>query len=449
MGKLFGTDGIRGVANAHPMDVETAVSAGRAIARYFGAGIKNGRNGTICIGQDTRLSGDMIAQAVSAGICSAGMNVSLLGIVPTPAVAYLTHASGAAAGVVISASHNPFEDNGIKLFNSGGYKLNDKEEDEIEGLMEFGSGHTISPKKIGRVVSTESVNSKYLAFLQAAVPGLEMAGLKVVVDCSNGATFDVAPALFKKLGASLFPIHCEPNGTNINDQCGSQHPEKLAKEVVRLSADLGLAFDGDGDRLIAVDEMGVVLTGDQIMAICAKDLKNKGKLKNNKVVSTVMSNMGFLIAMKSLGIELFTTQVGDRYVMQEMVAQNAILGGEDSGHMIFRDCHTTGDGIMAALRLIGAIRSNGLPLSELSRVMTVFPQVLINVDVTSKPELESIPGIMDSIKAVESRLGDQGRVLVRYSGTQPKCRVMVEGPTSELTDLLCQQIVAAVEKNIG
>ncbi|MGD8835610.1 MAG: phosphoglucosamine mutase, partial [Desulfobacteraceae bacterium] len=361
-----------------------------------------------------------------------------------------SHASGAAAGVVISASHNPFEDNGIKLFNSNGYKLNDKEEDEIEGLMEIGSGHhTITSDQIGRVVSTQSASSKYLAFLQKAVPGLEVSGLKVVVDCSNGATFDVAPALFNGLGVTLFPIHCEPNGTNINDQCGSQHPERLAKEVVRLSADLGLAFDGDGDRLIAVDEKGVVLTGDQIMAICAKDLKNKGNLKNNKVVSTVMSNMGFLIAMKSLGIELFTTQVGDRYVMQEMVARDAILGGEDSGHMIFRDCHTTGDGIMAALRLMDAIQSSGLPLSELSKVMTVFPQVLINVDVTSKPELESIPEIMDSIKAVESRLGDQGRVLVRYSGTQLKCRVMVEGPTPELTDQLCRQIVAAVEKNIG
>ncbi len=446
MGKLFGTDGIRGVANTHPMDVETAVSAGRAISQYFAKG--DGK-GVICIGQDTRLSGDMIAQAVSAGICSGGQDVSMLGIVPTPAVAFMTHATGAAAGVVISASHNPYEDNGIKLFNSNGYKLNDEEEDEIEQLMHNRGGRNITPEQIGHTMPADDVDVQYLNFLQTGVPNLKLKPLKIVVDCSNGATFSVAPALLRKMGAKVFPIYCSPNGTNINDGCGSQHPEKLAKEVEKQKADVGLAFDGDGDRLIAVDENGLVLTGDQIMAICAKDLQSKGKLKHNRVVTTVMSNMGLHIAMKSLGIELFTTPVGDRYVMQEMIARDAVLGGEDSGHMIFRDCHTTGDGIMAALRLMDAIQSSGRPLSELSRVMTVFPQVLINVDVTSKPELSSIPGIMDSIKAAETRLGDQGRVLVRYSGTQLKCRVMVEGPTLELTDRLCRDIVSTVEDNIG
>jgi phosphoglucosamine mutase len=444
MGNLFGTDGIRGVSNVYPMDVETAVAAGRAIAQYFG-----GNDGIICIGQDTRLSGDMIAQAVSAGICSAGMNVSLLGIVPTPAVAYLTHTTGAAAGVVISASHNPFEDNGIKLFNSNGYKLKDHEEEEVESLMAKGSGLNTTPAQIGHILSTEKAAERYQGFLQNGVPELTLKGLKIVVDCSNGATFEVAPDLLKRLGATVYPIFCEPNGTNINAQCGSQHPEELAREVVKKKAHLGLAFDGDGDRLIAVDEKGVVLTGDQIMAVCAKDLKNKGILKHNRVVSTVMSNMGFGIALGSLGIELFTTPVGDRYVMHEMITRDAVLGGEDSGHMIFRDCHTTGDGIMAALRLMDAVQSAGKPLSELSRVMTVFPQVLMNVDVTSKPDLDTMPEISAAIKSAEARLGDKGRVLVRYSGTQLKCRVMVEGPTKELTGQLCRKIVSIVQQKIG
>ena len=446
MGKLFGTDGIRGVANAYPMDVETAVSVGRAIAHYFGTAKE--RNGIICIGQDTRLSGDMIAQAVSAGICSAGMKVSLLGVVPTPAVAYLTHSTGALAGVVISASHNPFEDNGIKLFNSDGYKLEDKQEDEIENLMGSGSSKIVHGQ-IGHTRAAENANELYFEFLQGAVPGLNIEDLNLVVDCSNGATSHIAPELFRRLGAKVTPIFCTPNGTNINDGCGSQHPEKLSQRVVEHKADLGLAFDGDGDRLIAVDENGVVLTGDQIMAICARDLKIKGNLKHNKVVSTVMSNMGFHIAMKDLGIELFATQVGDRYVMQEMMARDAVLGGEDSGHMIFLDCHTTGDGIMAALHLMDAIQCADLPLSELSKVMAVFPQVLINVDVTSKPDLNTVPEIGSSIKAAQERLGDQGRVLVRYSGTQLKCRVMVEGPTLELTDDLCRQIAGVVKKSIG
>jgi phosphoglucosamine mutase len=447
MGKLFGTDGIRGVANVYPMDVETAVSAGRAIAQYF----RSDRNedGVICIGQDTRLSGDMITQAVSAGICSAGMNASLLGVVPTPAVAYLTHATGARAGVVISASHNPFEDNGIKLFNSNGYKLEDKEEDEIEALMEKGAGNHLAPMQIGHTMTTGDAGEQYLGFLKAGATELNIQDLKIVVDCSNGAASHIAPEIFRRLGATVWPIYCSPNGTNINDGCGSQHPEKLAHQVVENNADLGLAFDGDGDRLIAVDEKGGVLTGDQIMAICAKDLKNKGILKHNKVVSTVMSNMGFRIAMKALGVELFITQVGDRYVMQEMMAQDAVLGGEDSGHMIFLDRHTTGDGIMAALRLMDAIQSVDAPLSDLSNVMTVFPQVLINVDVQSKPDLSSIPEIREAIKVVESELGDQGRVLVRYSGTQLKCRVMVEGPTKKLTEQLCIKLVGVVKTELG
>lgn len=446
MGKLFGTDGIRGVANSYPVDVETSVAVGRAVARFFGS--QNNADGMVVIGQDTRLSGDMIAQAVSAGLCSAGLNVSMLGVVPTPAVAFLTRKTNALAGVVISASHNPYADNGIKLFNSNGYKLDDDIEEKIEGLI--GAKIDNAPTgQLGQIQPLDHANDQYLAFLKGVLPDLSMKGLKLVIDCSNGATYQIGPRLFQSMGADVVPLFCDPDGININDQCGSQHPETLAGQVVAQQADMGLAFDGDGDRLIAVDENGVVLTGDQIMAICAKDMQVKGRLKNNRVVTTVMSNMGFRIAMKEMGVELFTTQVGDRYVMHEMMAQEATLGGEDSGHMIFRDCHTTGDGIMAALRLIDAVQSAGSPMSELAKVMDVYPQVLINVDVQSKPELETKPEIMAAIEEVESRLGEQGRVLVRYSGTQPQCRVMVEGPTEDLTKQLCSKIAGVVKQQLS
>jgi len=450
MEKLFGTDGIRGVANAFPMDVETAVMAGRAVAHS--ARSDNDDKKLIVIGQDTRLSGDMIAQAVGAGVCSAGLNVSFLGVIPTPAVAYLAAQNGAAAGVVISASHNPFADNGIKVFDGHGYKLSDQAESQIEALMQKGPSETIfkaAPHGMGQIRSIKNPGTRYIDFLQNCVPQLALNGLTIALDCANGATFEVAPELFRRLGAKVIPISCSPNGININDHCGSQHPEAMARCVVENQADLGLAFDGDGDRLIAVDEAGSVLTGDQIMAVCAHDLKSKGCLTNNTVVSTVMSNMGFHQAMKKLGINLYATKVGDRYVMQEMVVRNAVLGGEDSGHMIFRDKHTTGDGILAALRLLDAMQTAARPLSQLSQIMTVFPQVLINVDVRSKPDLDSVPQIGEVIHKVETELGEQGRVLVRYSGTQPQCRVMVEGPTKERTMACSQQIAEVVRRVLG
>ncbi len=444
MGKLFGTDGIRGVANAYPLDVETAAAVGRAIAAYFGTR----SDGFIIIGQDTRLSGDMIAQAVSAGICSAGMDVALVGVMPTPAVAVLARQTDAVAGVVISASHNPFGDNGIKLFDGTGHKLNDSQEEAIEALIGKQPAG-ISPDEIGQCIALNDVHDRYLRFLKDGLDGVSLNGFKLVLDCSNGATYQVAPQLFESMGAEVISIYNIPNGTNINDNCGSQHPETLSKEVVARKADLGLAFDGDGDRLIAVDEKGAILTGDQVMAICAKDLQAKHKLNGNKVITTVMSNMGFRIAMKSLGINLYTTQVGDRYVMQEMVAQDAILGGEDSGHMIFRDRHTTGDGILAGGRLLDAVQKAGRPLSELSEIMSVYPQILINVDVQSKPDLATVPEISAAIEAVEAQLEDRGRVLVRYSGTQPQCRVMVEGPTEDQTRQFCEQIAAVVKQQLA
>lgn len=450
MGRLFGTDGIRGVANRYPMNVETAVSAGRAIGRYFKQRSKN--TNLILIGQDTRLSGDMIAKAVGAGICSSGVDVSMLSVIPTPAVACLTAQSEAIAGVVISASHNPFMDNGIKVFNSDGYKLTDAEELQIEEMILGNQPDvtaTIAANQIGRIRILNDPTERYKTFLMQAVSQLSLKGFSVVLDCANGATFKAAPEVFRRLGANVKSIFCSPNGTNINMQCGSQHPEKLAQVVVETAADLGLAFDGDGDRLIAVDEKGKKLSGDQIMAICAKDLKAKGVLQNNIVVSTIMSNLGFHKAAKELGIELFSTQVGDRYVMQELIVRKSILGGEDSGHIIFRDQHTTGDGIMAGLRLVDALVTAGKPLSELSKVMTLFPQKLMNVNVDKKPDLKSIPQIVHVIQKIEKELGDKGRVLVRYSGTQPQCRVMVEGPNEELTHIYCSEIADVIKKALN
>jgi phosphoglucosamine mutase len=425
------------------MDGPTAFAVGRAAALYFKS---TGKSGRIVIGKDTRVSGDMLAQSVASGICSAGLDVQHLGIVPTPAVAHATHSLGAAAGVVISASHNPYSDNGIKLFDSNGYKLPDPVEDQIEALLKPADldQSAIDPKQIGHIIDGASAKDHYLQFLLDNTSEQSMNKMTIVLDCANGATYQAAPELFQKLGAKVTALYCQPDGININHQCGSQHPETMAQTVVTQKADIGLAFDGDGDRLIAVDEKGQVLSGDQIMAICAKDMLQKGMLKNNIVVSTVMSNLGFGKALKDLGVDYYTTQVGDRYVMEKMISLDAVLGGEDSGHMIFRDTHTTGDGLMAALKLVDAMRSAGQKLSELSEIMTVYPQELINVDVGSKPALETIPEVAKAIARVETKLGTQGRVLVRYSGTQLKCRVMVEGPTASETSAYAQEIAQVV-----
>jgi phosphoglucosamine mutase len=451
LGELFGTDGIRGTANRYPLDCETALKAGRAIAAYFDVE-KQVPDGFI-IGRDTRISGNMIVSALAAGICSMGKDVYLTGVLPTPGVAYLTATNGYHAGVVISASHNPFYDNGIKLFNNEGYKLSDDTERSIEQLInDEGSLHIKSQtiQRVGRIRHVDNAETPYRRFLQGCLSrGTSLAGLKLVVDCSNGAASQIAPMLFEKLDATVCAIFCTPDGININHDCGSQHPGTLAKRVVAENADLGLAFDGDADRLIAVDEKGRVLSGDQVMAICAKDMKEKGQLPNPVVVTTVMSNMGFGAALKKMGIGHIKTQVGDRHVMEEMVKTGAVLGGEDSGHMIFLNHHTTGDGMLAALKLMQAMRSSGKLLSELATVMTVFPQCLINVDVKSKPKIDTIDEVVQAIQTVENELGASGRVLVRYSGTQPQCRVMVEGPTEKVTKSFCQQIAAKVAKALG
>jgi phosphoglucosamine mutase len=449
MGKLFGTDGIRGVANQYPMTPELAVTIGKAVAAIFKGGYKHSK---IVMGKDTRISGDMLEHALVSGICSMGVDAYLTGILPTPGVAFLTSSTGANAGIVISASHNPYYDNGIKIFKNNGYKLSDEEEDEIEQFV-FNKSMASSPKSvqhIGRVYNLEDAGCTYGNFLKCTVPeNHNFKDLKIVIDCSNGATFEVAPSIFTELGAKVKTLYNNPDGKNINDNCGSQHPENLKKSVVKNGADIGFAFDGDGDRLIAVDEKGAVATGDQILAVCAKSMKQKGLLKGNQVVSTIMSNIGLGQALKEMGIKHLTAKVGDRYVMEKMVSSGAILGGEDSGHMIFLNYHTTGDGILAAIRLIEAMKDESKPISELFKIMTVFPQVLMNVDVMHKPDLKSVAGIADAIKSVESVLGKKGRVVVRYSGTQPICRVMVEGPTVNETRKYCKQLADIIKTTLG
>jgi phosphoglucosamine mutase len=448
--KLFGTDGIRGVANTHPMTPELVLSVGRALSRVLGGGTEQPR---FVIGQDTRISGDMLAHALVAGISSSGAQAELLGVLPTPGIAFMTRATGANGGIVISASHNPYQDNGIKIFSAQGCKLPDDTEAEIERIVlsgeSFYAGSSIC--ETGRVSGVADAAERYSDFLKTCGPGRPgpFANIHVVLDCANGATYQVAPRVFSEFGAAVETINAHPNGKNINANCGSQHPEALCRKVVAQGAHLGLAFDGDGDRLIAVDETGDVLSGDRILAICARQLQKKGHLAHNTVVSTVMSNIGLGEALKVLGIRHVQAQVGDRYVMQAMQSTGAVLGGEDSGHMIFAAHQTTGDGILSAIKLVEALIDESAPLSRLKEIMRVFPQVLINVAVRSKPVIETVPEIASAVQEVENALAGKGRVLVRYSGTQPMCRVMVEGPTQEKTEQFCRMISDAIEKVLG
>ena len=450
MGRMFGTDGVRGIANVHPMTAEMALEIGRATAYVCKKHPK--RRHTIVIGKDTRVSGYMLESALTAGICSMGVDVLLIGPLSTPGIAFITRSMRADAGLVVSASHNPYQDNGIKIFSHEGFKLPDAEENEIEDLITTGRIKDIRPTadEIGKARRIDDAGGRYIVFCKNTFPENQtLEGMKIVLDCANGATYKVAPTIFYELGASVHAIHCEPDGININAHCGSQHTEDLAAKVLESGADIGLAFDGDGDRLIAVDENGTRLTGDHLMAICAKMYKELGLLKNNLIISTVMSNFGFFTAMKKLGIQEGVSQVGDRYVLEMMQGKGAILGGEESGHIICLNHHTSGDGIIAALQLLWAMRLYGQPLSELSQIMTLSPQKIANVIVANKPPLEDIPMLQEAIRMAEMELGDKGRVLIRYSGTQSMCRVMVEGPTQEMTDRLTDSLAGTVKKCIG
>ena len=374
MGKLFGTDGIRGPANTYPMTPEIAVQTGRAVADFFG---RTGLPSRVVIGKDSRISGDMLACALASGVCSAGCNAVMAGILPTPGVAFLAASLQSCAGIVVSASHNPFFDNGIKIFKGTGYKLSDREEADLERLIldQPNASDTSAVRDTGRVEILSDGLQRYAHFLKGTFPAaLSLAGTRLVLDCSNGATSAVAPGVFSDLGADVTPLFNRPDGKNINAECGSQHPEKLADRVVQTGADAGFAFDGDGDRLICVDETGRVLTGDQVLAVCAQFFLQHHRLPHNRVVSTVMSNMGLGAALERMGITHIKSGVGDRRVLEKMISRKAVLGGEDSGHMIFLDHHTTGDGILAALQVLAVMRNETRPLSELAGIMTVFPQ---------------------------------------------------------------------------
>jgi phosphoglucosamine mutase len=432
------------------MTAEMALEIGRATA-YVCKRHKHRRH-QILIGKDTRVSGYMLENALTAGICSMGVDVLLVGPMPTPGIAFITRSMRADAGVVISASHNPYQDNGIKIFSRNGFKLPDAEEDEIEELITSGRIKDIRPTadEIGKAYRIEDANGRYIVFCKNTFPEDQtLEGMKIVLDCANGATYKIAPTVFSELGAAVETIHCEPNGININDHCGSQHTRDLVAKVRETGADVGLAFDGDGDRLIAVNELGQEITGDHVMAICGRMYKELGLLKNNMVVATVMSNFGFFAALKKLGIREGVSKVGDRYVLEMMQEKDATIGGEESGHVIFLNHHTTGDGIITALQLLRAMRHYGQPLSELAKIMTLSPQRIINVTVKDKPPMEGIPELQKAIKEAENELKDKGRVLIRYSGTQSMCRVMVEGPTEEMTGRLTQALADVVKKCIG
>jgi len=449
MGKLFGTDGIRGEANRHPMDATMAFAVGQAVTHVLK---KENHTTRVVIGKDTRISGYMLESALEAGVTSMGGVVQMVGVLPTPGVAYITESMRADAGFMVSASHNPYQDNGIKVFSGSGYKLSDEQETEIEDLVLGGSlpEMVAAPGDMGRAERLTDAIGRYIVFLKNTFPrSLSLEGTKIAMDVGNGATYKVAPAVFRELGADLTVIHNQPNGKNINDGCGSQHTEDLRRTVVETGSLIGLAFDGDGDRLIAVDEKGNEITGDQILLVCADRLKKDGLLANDLIVSTVMSNLGLTVACRELGLTHHTAKVGDRHVLEDMQRMNAVVGGEDSGHMIFLRHHTTGDGILTALQLVAAVLTAGRPLSELATLMDVFPQELINVNVRRKPEIDTVPEIVEAIAAVEAELRSTGRVLVRYSGTQNMCRVMVEGPTPRTTQRCAARIADVVKASLN
>jgi phosphoglucosamine mutase len=430
------------------MNSAIAFSVGQAITYLLK---KPNHQPRIMIGKDTRISGYMLESSLEAGITSMGGHPYLVGVMTTPGVAFITQSMRADAGIVVSASHNPFQDNGIKIFSGDGFKLSDEAEETTERLILEGNLPDMVPPaaEMGRAYRLEDVRGRYIVFLKNTFPrSLTMEGMKIVLDTANGASYKIAPSAFFELGAEVDVIHNNPNGFNINDDCGSQHTTDLKKRVVETGASIGLAFDGDADRLIAVDENGNEITGDQILLICAKALKEQGKLQNDLVVSTVMSNLGLTIACKKYGLKHHVSKVGDRNVLEDMRRLGSIIGGEDSGHMIFLDHHTTGDGILTAIQLISVMLQTGKTLSELAKLMDVFPQKLLNVPVKNKPELSTVPEVMEVIKQVESELGESGRVLVRYSGTQNVCRVMVEGPSEDATEKYCNQIAEVLKSAI-
>ncbi len=449
MGKLFGTDGVRGVANVYPMTGEMAMQLGRATAHLFKN--KGGRH-RIVIGKDTRLSGYMLETALASGICSMGVDVLLVGPMPTPAIAFITRSMRADAGVMISASHNPFYDNGMKIFSHDGFKLPDEMEEGIEELISSNSIHSLRPtaKEVGKAFRIDDARGRYIVFLKDTFPSqLSLDGMKIVLDCANGATYRVAPTVLEELGAEVIPVGVEPDGENINLNCGSLHPELVSRVVLETGADVGMALDGDGDRIVFVDDQGNLIDGDHIMAICAADLLQENRLNKNTLVTTIMSNMGLERCLEAFNGKVVKTAVGDRYVVDEMRRHGYNMGGEQSGHTIFLDHNTTGDGIITALQVLGVMTKTEKRLADLASIMTPLPQILFNVRVKKKEDLSQMPQIQRRIKSIEKKLGESGRIVIRYSGTEPLIRVMLEGENEDKIQQMGDELCQTIEKNLG
>ncbi len=447
MKKLFGTDGIRAVAGQAPLDSTTVYAIGLALAQILGAKTQRPR---VLLGMDTRESSEWIAATLTAGLDAGGASVENAGVITTPAVAFLTHTHGFATGVVISASHNPWQDNGIKLFGPDGYKLPDTVELAIEEeiFRKLASAASVTRQTVAPTVN-DADRAEYVRFLLAAVPGLSLDGKRIVIDCANGAASSVAPQLFSDLGGEVLITHASPNGRNINEACGALHPEIVAAEVKSRGASMGITFDGDADRALFADELGRVVNGDAVLLLAARDLQSRGLLTNSTVVATTMSNMGLEAALKRSGIGMLRAAVGDKYVLEQMIATGAALGGEQSGHIIFSGRSTTGDGLLTALLLLDVVHRSGKSLAELIADLKFFPQVILNVKVREKKPLEGIPTVVAAIHAAEVELADSGRVVIRYSGTEALARVMIEAESEPLMRHHANTIAAAIQTEIG
>ena len=448
MKKLFGTDGVRGKANIYPMTADIALKLGMAIGSLFK---DSNKRSTVLIGKDTRISGYVFEYAITAGITAMGVDVLLVGPMPTPAIAHLTKSFVADAGIVISASHNPAEDNGIKFFDSNGFKLSSNIENEIEKLTLNNIFDTsdITGEKIGRAKRIDDAAGRYIEFAKGTINNLSLSGLNIVLDCANGAAYKIAPLIFKELGAGVKILNNTPDGLNINKNAGSLHPKLIANEIIKSGFDVGIALDGDADRVILIDETGEIIDGDEIIAIWANYKHEKNALKNQNIVTTVMSNLGFEHSMKKLGLNLFRTDVGDKHVSQTMREVGALVGGEQSGHLIFSKYSTTGDGIIAALQILRIMKKTNKKLSELKSVIKKYPQILKNIKVKEKRSLDSMSNVTDKILEHKKILGDEGRILVRYSGTENKVRVMVEGKNDLLINNAVNQISEEIIKEVG
>ena len=449
MGRLFGTDGVRGVANSE-LTCEMAFAIGKCAAYVLTREVKH--KPKILIGKDTRISGDMLEAALTAGLCSVGAEVISLGVIPTPAVAYLTRKYDADAGVVISASHNFAEYNGIKIFNANGYKLNDELEAKIESLILDDDSEIILPTgdAVGTVRKCDTAVEDYVKFAKSTID-CDLSGMKIAVDCANGASYKTSTKVLAELGAEIYVVANHPNGININDRCGSTHTEKFSEYVKNINVDIGLSFDGDADRLLVIDELGNLIDGDKIMMICAEHLMAEGRLSKNTLVTTVMTNLGLVLAAKEKGINITQTNVGDRYVLEEMLKNGYSLGGEQSGHIIFLDYNTTGDGLVSALQLLSILKKTGKKPSELAEVFKTLPPATINAKVSNSKKYEYTKDsvIMSKIEELEEEFKDNGRVLIRPSGTEPYVRVMIEGPTQSLVEMKAKNLASIIEARLG